>query len=224
MSLMKCRVCECTFDPSDSTGGCEGVELCQDCWEHACDDSWWDMASQLEPTGEPDEYVLVPESMQSEATVSDCGRYRYNLIRVWDAQLPRVCWIMLNPSTADAATDDPTIRKCIGFARRWGFGSIEVINVYPFRCTNPKDLPDGEEIEGNGILQYGSWRRALGRCQKGIAAWGAHDVGPRDEVAIDMFRDLDCLGTTQDGSPKHPLYPPYDTVVVAFARDGERCR
>jgi hypothetical protein len=73
------------------------------------------------------------------ATLSDCGRYRYRLWRRW-ADGPTVLFVMLNPSTADADVDDPTIRRCIGFARSWGAGALEVVNLYAWRATQPAEL------------------------------------------------------------------------------------
>ncbi|MDB5297796.1 MAG: hypothetical protein JWO31_3779 [Phycisphaerales bacterium] len=75
---------------------------------------------------------------RAAAVLSPCERYRYVLHRWWDESKPAVCWLMLNPSTADAATDDPTIRKCCGFARAWGAGGIAVVNLFALRATDPR--------------------------------------------------------------------------------------
>src|SRR5687768_14824465 len=78
--------------------------------------------------------------VERDARFSDCGTYRYNLTRLWDARLIRVCWVMLNPSTADQHEDDATIRRCIGFSRSWGAGALTVVNLFAFRATQPRDL------------------------------------------------------------------------------------
>ncbi len=68
------------------------------------------------------------------------GAYRYSLWREWDSRRPIVAFVMLNPSTADAAKDDPTIRRCASFARSWGYGSLEVVNLFAYRASEPKRL------------------------------------------------------------------------------------
>lgn len=76
----------------------------------------------------------------SDAVLSDCGTYRYSLTRVWDESRPRVCFVMLNPSTADASANDPTIVRCRNFAYSWNYGSLEVVNLFAYRATNPRVL------------------------------------------------------------------------------------
>lgn len=90
--------------------------------------------------------ALASTAVIKGADISKCGRFRYRLWRWWDDQKPMACWIMLNPSTADASEDDPTIRKCIGFTKRWDeaglyeLGGIMVVNLFAFRATQPADL------------------------------------------------------------------------------------
>lgn len=78
--------------------------------------------------------------VESDARLSPCGLYRYTLTRTWDATKPRACWIGLNPSTADASEDDPTIRRMCGFADAWKCGGIIVVNLFALRATDPKEL------------------------------------------------------------------------------------
>ena len=82
---------------------------------------------------------LFPDNF-SGAEISDCGKCRWQLWRIWDDSKPKILWIMHNPSTADAEKDDPTIRRIINFSKSWGFGGLYVGNVFPYRSTNPKDL------------------------------------------------------------------------------------
>jgi len=146
------------------------------------------------------------------------GARRYRLWRRWAVTAPRVVFIMLNPSTADAARDDPTIRRCVGFARRWGFGSVEVVNLFAYRATRPAALrrvgdPVGRSNDTH-ILE------AVRRARRVVAAWG--DQGRlfgRDAEVIDRLRDvarLWCLGTTRLGCPRHPLYLRGTTSLEPF--------
>src|SRR5207237_5457574 len=74
----------------------------------------------------------------SGASFSRDRRYRYRLWRRWDAARPVVAFVMVNPSTADAGRDDPTIRRCIGFARSWGYGRLEVVDLFAYRGTDTR--------------------------------------------------------------------------------------
>lgn len=151
------------------------------------------------------------------ADISDCGRYRYRLWRRWsDRRL--VVWLMLNPSTADAVDNDPTIRRCIGFAQAWGAGGIEVVNLFALRSPSPADLLSATDPVGPG--NNDAIAAAGGLSQPVLCAWGSH--GPaalRDLIAeraatvagVLRRRQLWCLGTAKDRSPRHPLYLPADT-------------
>lgn len=129
--------------------------------------------------------------------------------------LPRVAFIMLNPSTADAKEDDPTIRRCMGFARAWGYGGIDVVNLYAYRATNPKELKKAPSPIGpyndNTVL-------AIARhADKIVCAWGAHG-GRRGDSILRKLRHEGltpmCLEKTKKGAPKHPLYLKGDLTPV----------
>lgn len=141
--------------------------------------------------------------------------YRYLLIREWDSSLPTACFIMLNPSTADATKDDPTVRRCIGFAKRWGYGVLEVVNIFAYRATAPADLwPLSDPVGPENDAHIAD---AVQRASIVIAAWGTHGAyrGRGAEVAA-RLTDAKCLGATQAGHPRHPLYVPGDTRPVDF--------
>lgn len=143
--------------------------------------------------------------------------YRYALTRQWDRALPRVCFVLLNPNTADASHDDPTIRRCIGFARRWGFGSLEVVNLFALRCRHPKDLTKASDPVGprNGA----AIARAVARAQRVVFGWGVHGelAGRGAAVARQLAASKPlCLGRTQGGHPRHPLYVRADREPVPF--------
>lgn len=145
--------------------------------------------------------------MKKSAIISECGEYRYTLERAWDESLPPVAFVMLNPSTADATEDDPTIRRCIGFARSWGYGGIVIVNLFAIRGADPTIIrmhsaPVGPENDKH-ILSAAS-RAAEIVCAWG--AWGGHLS--RDAAVCRMLagRKKVSLKRTKDGSPGHPLY------------------
>lgn len=148
----------------------------------------------------------------STARFSLDGVYRYELTRRW-ARGPVACWVMLNPSTADAKQDDPTIRRCVRFSRDWGLSGLVVVNLFAYCATDPSELrgvsdpigPDNDEAIHDAAV----------RSRIVIAAWGAHgSLHGRDfDVAGDLRRALlgghiHCLGRTADGAPRHPLRLP----------------
>lgn len=149
------------------------------------------------------------EDVESWAHISKCGRYRYELGRRWSVG-PLLDWVMLNPSTADGDTDDPTIRRCIKFAKDWGFNGIRVTNLFAYRATNPDQLKTVDDPFGpdnNGYLQ--SWGGPMTIC-----AWGSNELihkhydGQLWSGLWDRECAFMCLGYNKDGSPKHPLYVP----------------
>ena len=162
-----------------------------------------------------------PETVTSSAWISACGRYRYLLERRWSSKVACV-FIMLNPSTADATVDDNTIRKCIGYARRWGFGGIVVANLYAYRATDPSELLKVEDPVGP---ENDEWIERLVNHPTIVVAWG----NDADEDRVDEFKHLMhaatgwpvdkllyCMGTNKNGSPKHPLYLAKGTGLVEW--------
>jgi len=159
------------------------------------------------------------------ATLDPLNRYRYRLTRTWDRTGPAITWIMLNPSTADEAIDDPTIRRVIGFSRAWGFGRLLVVNLFALRATRPQDLPDSPAPVGPGNDDAIS--EAVSVADMLMVAWGNHggisnpDTGVRrDQEVLDALavasREIKCLGTTRKGQPRHPLYLPALSAPVVF--------
>lgn len=151
------------------------------------------------------------ETEDSSAALSDDGRYRYELTRVWGAG-PPATFVMLNPSTADAQVDDPTIRRCIGFARSWGCGGLVVVNLYALRATNPAELWRADDPVGPDNDEQLTLTLYLARSTTGpvVAAWGAHARPDRVRFITDAARghgvQLLALKVTKAGAPGHPLY------------------
>ena len=146
------------------------------------------------------------------------ARYRYSLWRAWSAYHPRIAFVLLNPSTADEQIDDPSIRRCIGFARAWNFGSMEVVNLFAYRATDYRELfkasdPIGEE--NNHYLLH-----AVECCSTIVLGWGKRGtLLGRDRQVMSLLigrNDMYCLGKTKDGQPRHPLYIKGDTNLELF--------
>ena len=143
------------------------------------------------------------------ARISSCGAYRYRLTRWWGPgyMLP---FVMLNPSTADADTDDPTIRRCMSFARRENAGGIVVVNQFAFRATSPDDLFKATDPYGpaNDDSLWEVALEAAGTDMPIVCAWGSRGGRSNRHVAILQRGNarLVCLGKTKDGYPRHPLY------------------
>lgn len=144
-------------------------------------------------------------STQSDAVFSPCQLYRYALWRIWDEARPAVLFIGLNPSTADAERNDPTIRRCIGFAQSWGLGGVYVANLFAYRATQPKQLKAAAEPIGS---ETDEWLAKLyGKTDLAIAAWGNHgSFCGRDRTVRQLLPYLHCLKLTQQNQPAHPLY------------------
>ena len=152
---------------------------------------------------------LLP-GVTGSAEFSPCGKYRYWLRRDWDATKPVFMWVGMNPSTAEADVDDPTIRKEQSFTRREGGGAYIKVNVMDYRATHPRDLlapgvmPCSDENDGHIVRladAHGAWI---------VAAWGALPKALRGYAMLARAalagRALWCMGLTKDGSPRHPLY------------------
>lgn len=160
--------------------------------------------------------------LDAGAKLSDCGRFRYRLWRIWDKSKPVLTWVMLNPSTADALLDDPTILKCVGFGMKWGYGAIEVVNLYAYRATSPADLkaadwPIGPDND-NDNDKHLKWSVIFG--QRVLAAWGTHAQEARVDAFLDKWPGLElgCLGMNRGGSPKHPLYVGYEVEPIRWRK------
>jgi len=157
-----------------------------------------------------------PIIVAGRATFDRSRRYRYTLTRRFHRGDGRVCFCMLNPSTADARTSDPTVRRCEGFAVRWGYAELEVVNIFALRSTDPAALRRAADPVGPGA--DAAIRRAAQRAGMVVAAWGAHGAlggrGDRVLAMLDRIGPVWTLGETIDGSPKHPLYLSAETVPV----------
>lgn len=157
--------------------------------------------------------------MKSDAVLSLDGLYRYRLERQWDDR-PTATWIMLNPSTADAHVDDPTVNRCVSFTRRAGYGRLLIVNLFALRCTDPDGLPSSADPMGPANLVHVS--RALEEAQLVVCAWGTHPFARCSVVRLKLRElapagvDVVCLGKTAKGDPKHPVRLGASTLFLPF--------
>lgn len=179
----------------------------------------------------------------SGASISSDGQYRYRLWREWrgthdpknwrwlgakdgaghELGEPKACvFVMLNPSTADETKDDPTIRKCVGFAKRWRYERLEVVNLFAHRATNPKELLRlGHDDDPVGPWNQMHTEKIVANAGIIVCGWGVHGNHlNQDETTLGWIDGwgvpIVALGLTKDGYPKHPLYLPYDAVPLPF--------
>ena len=145
--------------------------------------------------------------VSQKARFSRCRHYRYSLQRQWHGGRGRVLFIGLNPSTADHRRDDPTIRRCVGFARDWGFAALEVVNLFAFRATYPQDLKAAADPVGPHNDRW--LRRCHRRADLTVACWG-NDGAFRERAGavLAALDDLYCLRLNRSRQPAHPLYLP----------------
>lgn len=166
-------------------------------------------------------------TIQKSAVISDCGKYRYRLSRTWMPGRPVATFVMLNPSTADAMVDDATIRKCMGFAQRWGMGGIRVGNLFAYRATKPADMMHKSVVDPVGPDNE---RHLMALCRDAagnaidddgliICAWGANGSYMDQDQTFLGWCEMDwlikercvkALRLTSKGAPEHPLYVPYN--------------
>lgn len=167
----------------------------------------------------------------SGATFSPCEQYRYTLWRHWDFRGPEnvVMFIGLNPSKADAVRNDKTVSNCIGFAKRWGFGGMYMMNLFGYRATYPENMIAQDDPVGIG--NDAAFAEVSSKVGLVVAAWGSVPTRyrPRLEwqsriqtVMNTVYKPVFCLGQTKDGSPRHPSRLGYATERKMFWMPGER--
>jgi hypothetical protein len=178
-----------------------------------------------------DRNLVVRGTRETWATFSPDGAYRYALGRSWepdpledevDATRPKMVWVMLNPSTADETTNDPTLTKCIGFAKRHQCGGLVIVNLFALRATDPRELARAisERRDIIGPENYDAIGWAVRLFSIAVGGWGRFPSGRVQRTAIHpmaeaKFRPLHAFGTTRGGEPRHPLMLAYDTPLRA---------
>lgn len=152
----------------------------------------------------------------SGAEFSQDRKYRYALWRVFDSSKPKIMFIGLNPSTANYAQDDPTIRRVKRFAADWGYGGVYMMNLFAFVTAYPEELKKCD----NPIGDNDKWLKEIAeKCNGIIFAWGNFkEAQDRGEQVMKMFPSARALAINKNGSPKHPLYVKADVIPIPFAK------
>lgn len=160
--------------------------------------------------------------MIKAATISPCGKFRYRLSRRWGEGAP-LLFIMLNPSTADGNEDDATIRRCVRFGQSHGFSAIDVVNLFAYRATDPKDLRRaGFPVGPDNDMHIATAAREAGTV---CLAWGANVAGlERPQVVLPSLHRMGiepkCLRITRSGYPQHPLMLPSSCRLQPFTSEA----
>jgi hypothetical protein len=165
----------------------------------------------------------LPKDLARDATLSEDRVYRYQLVRSTGYRSQAVVnFVGLNPSTADECSDDPTVRRLIGFARRHAFGFLILTNLYAFRVTDPRALKFAADPIGPENFTYLAAAASNSQCI--VPCWGAHGAlqGRGREVLelLQRIGDIRVFGLTKGGEPMHPLYLAYEKALTpwVFAR------
>lgn len=167
------------------------------------------------------ENILFKEQVKPKeirgADFSEDGLYRFSLWRIWDESKPLVMFVGLNPSTANADTDDATIRRVRAIATNLGYGGFYMCNCFAYISTNP-DFLKMESLEA--MMRNATIIRLVSeRCKEIIFAWGNFDIvrtTGTDKKLIEAFPNAKALHINKNGSPKHPLYCRTDTKPIPY--------
>jgi hypothetical protein len=161
--------------------------------------------------------------MYKGAIFSSCKKHRLQLWREWDSNLPKVLFIMLNPSTADDQQDDPTLRRCKDFAKQWGYGGLYVGNLYSLRAVDPKTLLKVSKF--NHRDNYKHLVSMVQQCQLVVCAWGNYPIIKKLGITLNVFNHLEqklyCIALSKTGTPKHPLYLKNSLTPIPFALENQ---
>jgi hypothetical protein len=151
--------------------------------------------------------------LKTDAKLSDCRKYRFSLWRVWDESKPYAMFIGLNPSTADETTNDPTITRCINFAKSWGYGGLCMGNLFAYRSTDPSGMMAIEDPIGEANDE---WLLILAKdAGVVVAAWGNYGAFlGRSKQVRKLLSNLHYLKLNQSGEPSHPLYLKSDLLSI----------
>ena len=156
--------------------------------------------------------------IKTDATFSKDRLYRYSLHRIWNEDLPKVLFIGLNPSTANETKNDPTIRRCMQYAKDWGFGGYIMGNIFAYRSTDPSNL---YKIKNPIGIKNDYWLKKLHKeADLTIAAWGINGkFMDRGKKVLSFILEVKCLRMTKEGFPSHPLYLPKNLTPIPYIQN-----
>jgi len=165
----------------------------------------------------------MPLLTDAWAELSPCRTYRYTLGRRVNTCDGRVVFVLLNPSRADETQTDPTLTRCVGFARSWGFGVVVLVNLFALRSTDPAQLWKASDPIGPDNND------AIARCARAasliVCGWGSQSKATARASAVEaLLREhgpIHHLGRNADGSPKHPLYLPANREPILWTEHQE---
>jgi len=151
------------------------------------------------------------------ASFSSCRKYRYSLSRIWDKKKKHVLFIGLNPSTADEEMDDATVRRCLNYAKNWGYGGFIMVNLFAYRTTFPSELKQVQYPVGKDNDKY--IIKLSKKADITVATWGNNgNLYNRDKQVLSLVSNLMCLNVNKSGQPAHPLYLNKDLKLTRFTR------
>lgn len=160
--------------------------------------------------------TIYNQTLVRRASLSRCQTYRYSLTREW-SNGRTVAVIGLNPSTADSTIDDPTVRRCVGFAYSWGFARLVIVNLFAYRSRHPERLASVDDPIGP--MNDRCLRRVVEIADLTLVAWGNRGgFLDRDRALLAWLPEPHCLGVTSQGFPRHPLYVPASAEPIPFRR------
>tara|TARA_B100000795_G_scaffold263796_1_gene243434 strand:- start:1720 stop:2196 length:477 start_codon:yes stop_codon:yes gene_type:complete len=154
-------------------------------------------------------------TIKKSAVFSSCRKYRYSLTREWNLTGNYVLFIGLNPSIADELIDDPTLKRCINFAKDWGYGGLIMVNLFAYVSTHPSELkntklPIGKENDKHILKNHQ-------KSQLTVIAWGNDGyLYDRDKEVLAIIDSPMCLNINKSGQPAHPLYQKKDQELINF--------
>lgn len=155
--------------------------------------------------------------MNNGAILSRDRKYRYVLWREWDSSKGTCLFIGLNPSTADESEDDPTLQRCVRFAKQWGYGKYVMVNLFAYRATDPGELK--KQAKPIGYKNNFHIKTQCHCADLVVAAWGNHGaLHKRSESVLRLLKDvpLKCFNTTKQNQPLHPLYQATNAALIDF--------